>query len=355
MRNENITYIKALAIILMVVRHSYTQPFVSEAIDMFHMPLFFMVSGYCLKEMYFDSPHQFVWKRIKGLWWPYVKYATLFILLHNTFFKAGIMGEECQYFSTDDILIRLRTLILVNRGGDTFLPGHWFLRALFYGSLFSFFTLLILKKISVRKPLYTKLIPLMGGAIMLFLTYILSIYGNTVSVFWISAQQFLAATFFCIGYGLSFYKVDRIPLRFSLPILVFLVGVSQFNYMECHTDWYDIQLILPYVAVASLSTWCIYSLPWNKMNKKVKAMMSYIGNNTLHILIWHALSFRIVSWFLIVIYGYPNEMLKNMTFHYEMSGRGWLPLYVMVGVGMPLLFAFLCKTIKLKIISLFKK
>lgn len=55
------------------------------------------------------------------------------------------------------------------------------------------------------------------------------------------------------------------------------------------------------------------------------------------------------------IYGYPNEMLKNMTFHYEMSGRGWNPLYVMVGVGMPLLFAFLCKTIKLKIIRLFKK
>ena len=190
---------------------------------------------------------------------------------------------------------------------------------------------------------------------MLFLTYILSFYENTVSVFWISAQQFLAATFFCIGYGLSFYKVDRIPLRFSLPILVSLLGVSQFTYMECCSDWYDIQLILPYVAVASLSTWCIYSLPWNKMNKKVKAMMSYIGNNTLHILIWHALSFRIVSWFLIMIYGYPNEMLKNMTFHYEMSERGWFPLYVMVGVGMPLLFAFLCKTIKLKIISLFKK
>ena len=55
------------------------------------------------------------------------------------------------------------------------------------------------------------------------------------------------------------------------------------------------------------------------------------------------------------IYGYPNEMLKNMTFHYEMSERGWLPLYVMVGVGMPLLFAFLCKTIQLKIIRLFKK
>ena len=89
---------------------------------------------------------------------------------------------------------------------------------------------------------------------MLFLTYILSFYENTVSVFWISAQHFLAATFFCIGYGLSFYKVDRIPLRFSLPILVSLVVVSQFTYMECCSDWYDIQLILPYVAVASLST-----------------------------------------------------------------------------------------------------
>ena len=163
MRNENIIYIKALAIILMVVGHSYKQPFVYRAIYMFHMPLFFMVSGYCLKEMYFDSPHQFVWKRIKGVWWPYVKYATLFILLHNTFFKVGIMGEECQYFSTDDILIRLRTLILVNRGGDTFLPGHWFLRALFYGSLFSLVIVFTLYKITGRELLSTEFIALVEG------------------------------------------------------------------------------------------------------------------------------------------------------------------------------------------------
>lgn len=326
----------------MVVGHTYTQPIVYKAIYMFHMPLFFIVSGYCLKEKYFASPHQFVWKRIKGLWWPYVKYATLFILLHNLFFKADLMGDECIYYSTDDILNRLRTLWLFYRGGDPFLPGHWFLRALFYGSLFSFFTLLILKKLSSRIPHLSKVIPVMGVVIMIILTFILSSYGNTVTVFWITAQQFLAATFFCIGYGLSTYKTKKIPLRFSLLILVLLVFVSQSTFMECCSEWYDLKLIIPYVIVASLSTWCIYSLPWEKMNNTYKSIMSYIGDNTIHILIWHALCFRFISWLLLKVYGFPNDMLKDTNLHYMMSQKGWLPLYVIAGVGLPLLLTFLC-------------
>ena len=329
----------------MVVGHCYVQPFVYKTIYMFHMPLFFMVSGYCLKEKYFDFPRQFVWKRIIGLWWPYVKYATLFILLHNVFYNMGLLGEESLYFSTDDIIIRLRTLLLYNRGGDFFLPGHWFLRALFYGSLFSFFTLFILRKLAVRIPFITRAIPILGGVIMLLITFLLSLHANTVSVLWISAQQFLAATFFCIGYGLSAYNVKKVPLRVSLPIFVLLAFVSQFTYMECCSEWYDIKLIIPYVIVATISTWCIYSLPWYKMNNRWKSCLSYIGNNTLTILIWHALSFKVASWFLIKLNGFPNEMLKDMTLHYDMSGKGWVGFYVVIGVGLPLLLTYLCRTI----------
>lgn len=68
--------------------------------------------------------------------------------------------------------------------------------------------------------------------------------------------------------------------------------------------------------------------------------MSYIGNNTLTILIWHALSFRVASWFLIKLYGFPNEMLKDMTFHYDMSGKGWAGFYVVIEIGLPLLLTY---------------
>lgn len=180
---------------------------------------------------------------------------------------------------------------------------------------------------------------------MLLITFLLSLHANTVSVLWISAQQFLAATFFCIGYGLSAYNVKKVPLRVSLPIFVLLAFVSQFTYMECCSEWYDIKLIIPYMIVATISTWCIYSLPWYKMNKRWKSCMSYIGNNTLTILIWHALSFRVASWFLIKLYGFPNELLKDMTFHYDMSGKGWVGFYVVIGVGLPLLLTYLCRTI----------
>ena len=121
------------------------------------------------------------------------------------------------------------------------------------------------------------------------------------------------------------------------------------SYMECFNDWYDIKLIIPYMIVATISTWCIYSLPWYKMNNRWKSCMSYIGNNTLTILIWHALSFKVASWFLIKLNGFPNEMLKDMTFHFGMSGKGWVGFYVVIGVGLPLLLTYLCRTIMYKL------
>lgn len=72
--NDRVTYSKAVTIILMIIGHSNCEiPYVTQTLYMFHMPLFFFLSGFCFKNKYLTEPRTFVQRRLKGIYWPYVK------------------------------------------------------------------------------------------------------------------------------------------------------------------------------------------------------------------------------------------------------------------------------------------
>ena len=55
MRDEGITIAKALAILLMVLAHTWFSCYVEGWISMFHMPVVFFFSGYCFKTQYYQT------------------------------------------------------------------------------------------------------------------------------------------------------------------------------------------------------------------------------------------------------------------------------------------------------------
>ena len=93
--NNNIAYTKAVGIMLMVFCHAlfWDIPF----IYMFHMSLFYFFSGYCLKDKCLENPCKFVWRKIRGIWLPYIKYSLLFLAFHNVFFHLNIYATGCPY------------------------------------------------------------------------------------------------------------------------------------------------------------------------------------------------------------------------------------------------------------------
>lgn len=87
-RNDTISITKGIGIILMVIGHSGALDFIHDFIYLFHMSLFFFITGYLLKLDYaqgWSEAKTFVVKRFKRLWYPYVKFGFIFILLHNLF------------------------------------------------------------------------------------------------------------------------------------------------------------------------------------------------------------------------------------------------------------------------------
>ena len=96
-KDANIIYMKAMAIILVVIGHTVI-PFsiVNEYIYSFHVPLFFWVSGFCFKEVYLNNLFLFIKKRIVRLYLPYVIWGLVFLALHNVFVMFHIYEHLLQ-------------------------------------------------------------------------------------------------------------------------------------------------------------------------------------------------------------------------------------------------------------------
>ena len=89
-RDIRIDIMKGIAIILMVYGHSGAP--LKNFIYLFHMAVFFMISGYLFDEKKVIShgdTAKYIVKKIKSLWLIYFVWNTAFILLNNFFLKIN--------------------------------------------------------------------------------------------------------------------------------------------------------------------------------------------------------------------------------------------------------------------------
>ena len=124
--NKAISIGKAICIIFMVIGHSGCPTLLKNWIYTFHMPFFFFFSGYLFNNKSLDSFIPFAKKKMRGLWLPFVKWNILFILLHNLFYKLGILNTE---YSITDFLNKI--VVSLYMGEPQLLLGtFWFLQQL---------------------------------------------------------------------------------------------------------------------------------------------------------------------------------------------------------------------------------
>lgn len=63
--DDSVTITKAFGIMLMVLSHSGFSYYGDAAINMFHMPLFFFMSGYCFSDHHLTAPWQWLKGKVK--------------------------------------------------------------------------------------------------------------------------------------------------------------------------------------------------------------------------------------------------------------------------------------------------
>ncbi len=193
-RNTALDFARGFAILCMIFDHIYGK---GKFITSFHMPLFFIISGFLLKE---ETIGLTVKKRAKGLLWPYLKYALLAVVV-------GLIKNALYYHlsSRQNLVYAVTKTVNIFLGKDIWLL--WFLLALFEATMIYVLIQKITKKPALR---------LLLSAIVSLVGFYFSMTTGTETPYYLD-QGLLSVLFLAVGDFAK--KVDFSHMKKSVKIL----------------------------------------------------------------------------------------------------------------------------------------
>lgn len=345
--NPTISVAKGIGIILMVIGHSMgyypnmevtDPPFLQRFIYMFHMPLFFFISGYLFNEKYLDSKKQFIIHKLNSLWRPFVLYNLIFLIFHNVLFHLNIYATAISW---NDFARKLFDVLLMSNS-EQLLGAFWFLQVLLLASFIVLFSLYFLKRLcAVIRPSFYDEHKL---AILLFLgcAYLLAAYV-------IGVRTLLAVAYFISG---MIYA--KVPTQQRYHNGIGILCLSLTVVFTCLTTYqYDITVrgirVFAYYLVSLVGSIGVIAFA-STFKGSLQSAFDYLGKKTMPILIWHFSVFKLVSAFFILCY--QREWTSLSAFPVaDFQHTYWWILYAVVGVGLPVLSAAAYDKIKRKPIN----
>jgi len=321
------------------------------------MPLFFITAGYFFSLKYLNDEATFVKKRIKGLYWPFVKWSVFFLVIHNWMFDLGILNERfgnemggvTHPYTWHQIQQNLWHIFTAMGGYDQFLCGaFWFFRGLFVASILY---LIIYKVVNAGVSRFPKIskaaIPYIICVILLLLCGWKTYEGLKIVTLVQGGYRDLMGCFF-FGCGFIFRqhadKYRSLIARHGLSIwstIIFAIIVFLFSkYLTANMNWrstYEQFLSLPIPALLGFLMTYNISLWIDRYEGFCKRFLTYTGDHTLNIFIFHIVSYKVVSLLKIWYYGLDIHQIGcHMVIHeYSQQDYFWI-LYTIAGVGIPL-------------------
>ena len=340
-RNVNIDIIKGIGIILMVGGHC-GMPF-SHFIYLFHMAVFFMASGYCFNAA--DSRNlqgvfSFVKRKVKGLWFPYVLWTSVFSLLHNTFVKIEIYS--CELWSSKEIVKNIIKAFLLH--GHTQLGSAlWFIATLMQIAVLYCCIDYGVRKVTVSKKIHF----LLQGVVSIILLAVGYRCALTDSI-WGGGNRVLS--YYCLFYlGAVVRELQKIVgtekyhyWKMAVAFLI-LVLCNQIGSIALDENRYENPIFL---LVVSICGWVLlYEVAQELKKKKLLAdAIVCCGQNSMAIVVLHFLCFKIISLVGVVVYNQPREGIAAFPVLYD-HGAWWIA-YMLVGIIVPVMLSVMWKRMK---------
>lgn len=347
-RDKSIDIAKAIGIILVVLGHAGMPH--SSVMFRFHMALFFALSGYCFKDNYLDTSEkliQFIVKKIKGLYIPFVVFNLGTLFLRNFFIRIGIYTNKMEFLDAPKVgagnsygvsnllpFSEMKPWILnvLKFSGESQLGGAtWFLRVLFGISVLWLLINYFIKTLAKFNEHERCIINFAISFLLIAVSYMLIKNGKGLPL----QGETVAATYFpyTVGYYIKDYKTKNIYQNIglatiSLGVLVYCDYICNQYGWNSNVNYFD----NPFMYIISSTSGIIMIIAFAKMLAEVRytGFVEYIGQHTLSIIFWHFLCFKIVISVQIYIYNLPKYRLASFPTLY--SGGAWWIAYTMIGV-----------------------
>lgn len=364
MRNTSITIVKAIAIILVVMAHSGAPTWLSSFCYMLCVSLFFVASGYCFKASYLNNEIRFVQRRFRRLYVPFVTWSVFFLLLNPLLFQIGFLNEQygnaaggvTHPLDLHQGLQAFWSIIFNMSGYDQFLCGaYWFFRAMLVASIFFLFALKLANSSRYLRQFHLLPAVAVGLVALIFAFWQHSDGLRVTGLAQGGYREFMAIFFISVGFIYkSIYTQfiegkcddnkthsDALPLWLHLTCLplsgaalVFILGITHPSMSPSASSFLSIIML----ALSGMIGFCfIYSLSVLLGRvRPLRKVLSFIGDNTIYILGFHLLAFKVVSMIKVGVYHLPWNMVGGHPVVNNPEGSWFWILYTIVGIVLPL-------------------
>lgn len=325
-RNNAVSIAKGIGIMLMVLAHSQFSEFGDDLINMFHMPLFFIMSGYCFKESYLSDAKKYVMQKIKGIYWPYVKWSAIFLALHNICCtlhlydpQFGYTGMTCR-FDAHDFMLHAVKIVGTMSGHDLLLGGFWFLKSLFVGSLLFYGAKRLLKHDTAT------------CAALLAICMALCMVKASVTALEGVAKMFQAAFFIGFGHAYRNRQPGWEKKWWICPAAAILATVGAL-FFPTRMLTIGAATLLPFTLCAIAGTLAVFGIGQRmaEHDNAATRLLQTLGERTMRVFVWHLPCFKLVSLAIIAIYGLPIERLAEFPAIEQYATAGWWLAYTVAG------------------------
>lgn len=329
-RNETWDIVKGLGILFVVAGHGYGGG-LSQFVNLFHIPLFFFVSGLVFKfqDRSFRSAIDFIVKCMKSLWLPSLIYGIFYVLCHNVFVRIGLYELDLYSWKQIGIAVLKHVAFLKTEPLES---AMWFLTAIFIGRCLLYAVLWLSSfidkdyKQTVFEFAMVVLIFIMG---CVFFYKGISLPGNADNA--CSLMPFMY-----VGYKLKNTKISYTVL--IIPCLVILIGLLIWSGQTLRMSRNEIVNPAFFLIVSSAGICLTFQIGTLLKEMKIGRIFSYFGKNTISILCLHLLAFRLISFIWINLEGLPISYLSK----HPVVGSSylWGTLYTAAGVVLPLIVPY---------------
>lgn len=291
MNNKNIKWVniyKAILIILMVIGH--TTNIFDKYIYSFDIAGFFILSGYLFKDSNEDFIQYFK-RKIKSLIFPYIKFVTALTIISIILSKFSNIFYSNQ-ISTDCLYQFIRYLNTVDIAG-----ALWFLPILFLTEI-----LFKLLHDIVKNNKNSTYILLLVSILTALWGYTYYVNGETLSYNF--DLVLLSIYMFSLGYlfskvesKLKNEKIKNILFLFSVFVIF---GLTKYSTIVINWPTRSFPNVFTMTILSTLGAYSVYFIS-NKLSKFKLSFINYIGENTIYILAYHFLGFRLLFYLLYLL------------------------------------------------------
>lgn len=299
-RDISVDIVKGIAIMAVVFGHiGFEWPNVQISITnmfayLWHVPVFYMISGFFLGEGYFVNPFVFINKRVIPLYKLVLYYSISAVLLHNVLNRWGwykysndIINTDYSYFDYCTQIVK--TLLLAN--SETIIGPSWFVNILLMALLLYALISFILNKYICKKDKVK------------WIRFIISIGLCSISCIVSNRYHFalhriyIAFTvLFLLCIGRIIYPFLKSCVNNPMVILTSVIVFLHYLFMEVHHELslnsYQNMITLVVSSISAIII--IYRFASDIQNYYLGRVIAKIGKESFHIMMLHFVSFQLV-------------------------------------------------------------